>query len=146
MGRRASREMAMKLLYQIEIRKDSIEEQIETALAEHKFKKENLEYINDVLYGVLENKEGIDKAIEKHSKGWKLSRISKVDLSILRLAIYEIVFRKDIPLNVSINEAVELAKNYSGEESGAFINGILGKIKKNSFLPVEGKKEQENLN
>ncbi len=141
MGRRAAREMVMKLLYQIEIRKEPIEGQIEAALAEHKFKKENIEYLTDVIYGVYENKEDIDRAIEKYSKGWKLSRISKVDLSILRLAIYEIIFRKDIPLNVSINEAVELAKNYSGEESGAFINGILGRFQKNSFLTVEGKKE-----
>lgn len=144
MGRRAAREMAMKLLYQFEIRKEPIEGQIETALAEHKFKKENLEYITDVLYGVHKYKNSIDKAIEKYSKGWKLSRISKVDLSILRLAIYEIVFRDDIPLNVSINEAVELAKNYSGDESGAFINGILGRFQKFTPLPVGGKEEKEN--
>lgn len=145
MGRRASRDIVMKLLYQLEIRKDSREEQIETTLAEHKIKSENLEYIKDILDGVFENKERIDQTIENYSRGWKLSRISKVDLSILRLAIYEIVFREDIPLNVSINEAVELAKNYSGEESGAFINGILGKISKNSLSPIEDKKEQKNL-
>lgn len=144
--------MAMKLLYQFEIRKEPIEgqvedflaRQVEDFLARHRFKKENLEYITDVLYGVHRNKEKIDRAIEKYSKGWKLSRISKVDLSILRLAIYEIVFRDDIPLNVSINEAVELAKNYSGEESGAFVNGILGRFQKNSPLPVGSKENEEN--
>lgn len=146
MGRRASREIVMKLLYQLEIRKDSREEQIENTLAEHKIKKENLDYIKDILNGVFKHQVNIDQTIENHSKGWKISRISKVDLSILRLGIYEIVFREDIPLNVSINEAVELAKNYSGEESGAFINGILGKIKKNSLLPLESKSTNNEKN
>ncbi|RCX16801.1 NusB antitermination factor [Anaerobacterium chartisolvens] len=75
--------------------------------------------------------------MEKYSKGWKINRISRVDISILRLSIYEIGFRDDIPFNVSINEAVELAKKYSNEEAGAFINGILGKIPKMRALPEE---------
>ncbi|MDQ2085310.1 transcription antitermination factor NusB [Herbivorax sp. ANBcel31] len=141
MGRRASREVSMKLLYQLEIRKDSREEQIKSTLEEYNLKDKDVEYITDIVDGVYKNKENIDKTIENHSKGWKISRISKVDLSILRLGIYEIVFREDIPINVSINEAVELAKNYSGEESGAFVNGILGKIRKDNFLAIEEKKE-----
>lgn len=128
MGRKASREMAMKLLYQFEIQRDNIDQQINDALDESDANKKDREYICDVIYGVIKHLEYIDKLIESHSKGWKLNRISKVDLSILRLSIYELLYRKDIPMNVSINEAVELAKKYSSEDAGAFINGILAKI------------------
>ncbi len=128
MGRRASREIAMKLLYQMEIQKDDREEQIEVVFEENDLTENDKKYISDVLEGVLDKQQYIDSIIEKHSKGWKVSRLSKVDLSILRLGIYEISFREDIPFNVSINEAVELAKKYSSTDAGAFINGILGKV------------------
>ncbi|HOM01348.1 MAG TPA: transcription antitermination factor NusB [Acetivibrio sp.] len=143
MGRRASREIAMKLLYQLEIQKDSKEEQINNTFQQYDLNDNDREYILDVVTGVFNHKEEIDRTIEKYSKGWKLSRISKVDLAILRLAVYEICHREDIPFTVSINEAVELAKNYSGEESGSFINGILGKVVKVKLLPVDGKGEDE---
>ncbi|NLD48178.1 MAG: transcription antitermination factor NusB [Clostridiaceae bacterium] len=141
MGRRASREIAMKLLYQLEIQKDSKNEQMEYTLEQHNLGTKDKEYIIDIVNGVFDNLEYIDTTVEKYSKGWKLSRISKVDLSILRLSIYEICYREDIPFNVSINEAVELAKSYSGEESGAFINGILGKVARIRLLPVDGDAE-----
>ena len=140
MGRRAAREIAMKLVYQLEIQRESREEQIRQTLEEETLTENDTNYIVDVVEGVYKNVEQIDKTIEMHSKGWKLSRISKVDLSILRLSIYEICFRNDIPLNVSINEAVELAKSYSGEESSSFVNGILGKVSKVRVLPAEAEK------
>ncbi|NLL04518.1 MAG: transcription antitermination factor NusB [Clostridiaceae bacterium] len=140
MGRRAAREIAMKLVYQLEIQKDSREEQIRQTLEEETLTENDTKYIVDVVEGVYKNVEQIDKNIEMYSKGWKLSRISKVDLSILRLSIYEMCYRRDIPLNVSINEAVELAKSYSGEESSSFINGILGKVSKVRVLPTEAEK------
>lgn len=130
MGRRASREIAMKLLYQLEIQKDDREEQIKDILEENDLTETDKQYINDVVNGVYNNGEYIDKTIDMYLKSWKINRISKVDLSILRLSIYEISFRDDIPFNVSVNEAVELAKKYSGDESGSFINGILGKVSK----------------
>lgn len=141
MGRRASREIAMKLLYQLEIQKDSRNEQMEYTLEQHNLSTKDREYIIDIVNGVFDNQEYIDRTIEKYSKGWRLSRISKVDLSILRLSIYEICYREDIPFNVSINEAVELAKSYSGEESGAFINGILGKVARVRLLLIDGEAE-----
>jgi N utilization substance protein B len=128
MGRKASREIAMKLLYQLEIQKEDKEEQISTILDENELTDKDKAYVLDVIEGIEKNLLCIDKLIEKYSKGWKINRIPKVDLSILRLAIYEIKFREDIPSNVSINEAIDLAKKYSGEESGAFINGVLGKV------------------
>jgi N utilization substance protein B len=135
MGRRAAREIAMKLVYQLDIQKDSREEQIRQTLEQENLTENDTNYITDVVEGVFKNVEHIDRIIETYSKGWKLSRISKVDLAILRLSIYEINFREDIPFNVSVNEAVELAKSYSTEESSSFINGILGKVSKVGALP-----------
>lgn len=135
MGRRASREIAMKLLYQLEIQKDDREQQIKTTLSENSVSQKDTEYITDVIDGVYKNIAYIDKNIEEHTKGWKIGRISKVDLSIMRLSIYEICFRDDIPYNVSVNEAVELAKKFSSEEAGSFVNGILSKVSKEKVLP-----------
>lgn len=137
MGRRASRELAMKLLYQLEIQKDDREQQKIRFFEDNTLAEKDKVYINDVVDGVFGRQETIDNMIELNSKGWKMGRISKVDLSIMRLSIYEICFRNDIPLNVSINEAVELAKKYSSEEAGAFVNGILSKIHKENIAVEE---------
>ncbi len=137
MGRRASRELAMKLLYQLEIQKDDREQQKNRFFEDNTLAEKDKVYINDVVDGVFGRQETIDNMIELNSKGWKMGRISKVDLSIMRLSIYEICFRNDIPLNVSINEAVELAKKYSNEEAGSFVNGILSKIHKESIEAEE---------
>lgn len=130
MGRRVSREVAMKLLYQTEIQKEDREWQIEYVLNNKSFDSKDKQYIKDIVWGVLGNKGKIDSLIEKYAIGWKLNRISRVDLSILRVSIYEILFRDDIPYNVSVNEAIEMAKKYSTEEAGSFINGILSKVPK----------------
>lgn len=137
MGRRASRGIAMKLLYQLEIQKEDREKQIKMVLEENVPSQKDKNYINEVISGVFNNISHIDKLIEKHSKGWKINRISKVNLSILRLSIFEILYRDDIPYSVSINEAVELAKKYSGDDSGSFINGILSKISKAGSVKIE---------
>lgn len=141
MGRRAAREVAMKLLYQLEIQKDDREVQINTALEENAVPKTEKQYVLDVVHGVFNNISTIDSIIEKHSKGWKIGRISKVDLSILRLGIYEIGYRDDIPYNVSVNEAVELAKKYSNEDAGSFVNGILSKVNKARVPALENPTE-----
>ncbi len=130
MGRRAARETAMKLLYQLEIQKDDRDTQVDEVLDQSNFNDNDIVYIKDIISGIYNNYSYINKIIEDHSKGWNISRIPKVEVSILRLGIYEISFRSDIPLSVSINEAVDLAKKYSGDEAGSFINGILGKITK----------------
>ena len=136
MGRRASREIAMKLLYQLEIQKEDREDQINLVLDENSLTDKDKGYIIEVLEGVQNNLPYIDKTVEKHSKDWKIGRISKIDLSIMRLSIYEICFRNDIPYSVSVNEAVELAKKYSNEDAGSFVNGILSKVSKVEVLPV----------
>lgn len=86
------------------------------------------EYSRALYSGVCDKLEAIDETISANLKGWKLSRVSKVNLAILRLAVYEICFSEEVPDSVAINEAVELAKTYGGEDDSAFINGVLGAI------------------
>lgn len=96
--------------------------------------EENIESVGDyarsIALGVEEKKDNLDGLIEKYSKGWKIKRLPKVNLAILRLAAYEILFVDDVPESVAINEAVELAKKYSGESDYSFINGVLGALVK----------------
>lgn len=96
--------------------------------------EENIESVGDyarsIALGVEEKKKNLDGLIEKYSKGWKVKRLPKVNLAILRLAAYEILFVDDVPESVAINEAVELAKKYSGESDYSFINGVLGALVK----------------
>lgn len=133
MNRRKTREAAMKLLFEMSINKENYEEIIEN-FKEHtdlNLVEIDLEYINRVLKGVEENKEVLDKKIEENLRNWKINRLSKIDLSILRICTYEILFESDIPEVVSINEGIELAKKYSEEKSAPFINGVLANMIKN---------------
>lgn len=132
MNRSAIREMAFRLIYSREIQKEeNIEEQIELFLEGNEIKDKNaIEYINDVVKGIESNKEEILSLIEKNLKSdWKLERISKVDLSLLKLAIYEIK-HKNLAFKIVINEVVELAKKYGEDQSKNFVNGILASIVK----------------
>ena len=130
MSRKQSREFAMQLLYQMELRSgDNRGDQLELAFEESErvYTAKDRAYIENIVNGVFSNLAELDAVVEGNAKGWKLSRLAKIDLSILRLCIYEIKYRDDIPFNISINEAVELAKKYGTAESGSFINGILSK-------------------
>jgi N utilization substance protein B len=86
-------------------------------------------FMRELAVGAVENLDIIDELIEKNTKNWPIQRIAKVDLAILRLAIYEMLFRRDIPPVVSVNEAIELGKEFSTDESSRFINGILDNVK-----------------
>ena len=121
MNRIRSREVAMEILYQMEIQKSY---EIEKMLSHY---EESLDttYIKDVLNQWLTHKEDIEAQIVTHLQGWKVDRIAKIDLSILRLGITEMMYDASIPEKVSINEAVNLAKKYVDEKSGKFINGVL---------------------
>lgn len=130
MNRSAIREQAFKLIYSLEIQKqESIEEQIDLYIESNSITdKDAQDYIKDAVSGIENNKDEILKNIEKNLKSeWKLDRISKIDLAILKLAIYEIKY-KDIPFKVVINEAVELAKKYGEDSSKNFVNGILASV------------------
>ena len=130
MNRRKSRETTMKLIYEMQIKKEGFEEIFEDFKehTEEDTSELDLEYITKTLKGVTENLELIDATISKHLINWKIDRLSKIDLAILRLAVYEITFEEDIPSIVCINEAIELAKEYSQDITGAFINGVLGRL------------------
>ena len=130
MNRTAIREQAFKLIYSLEIQKqDNLQETIDLYLESNEIEdKSAKEYINDAILGIEKNKEKIVEQIEKNlKKDWKIERISKIDLAILKLAIYEIQY-KELPFKVVINEAVELAKKYGEDSSKNFVNGILASI------------------
>lgn len=131
MNRSQMREMAFKLLYQIEIQKENSKELEELFIENNNItENEAVEYITNASKGVEENLEEIKKLIQKNLKeDWKIERISKINLAILKLAIYEIIYAK-LPYKVVINEAVELAKKYGEDSSQVFINGVLASIVK----------------
>ncbi len=123
MNRYKQREQAFALIFQSLFSDSTPEEIFETAIEEE---TQIGDYSKQLFFGVCENKEALDEIISNYSTGWKLNRISKVNISILRLAVYEINYIDDVPDSVAINEAVELAKKYSSQEDAGFINGILG--------------------
>lgn len=132
MKRSAIRELTFRLIYSLEIQKaENLEEQIELYLECNEVEDEEAkEYIKDAIFGINEHIEEIQELIEKNLKAdWKIDRISKIDLSLLKLAIYEIKY-KQIPYKVAINESLELAKKYGEETSKNFINGILASVVK----------------
>ena len=133
MNRKRSREIAMELLFGLTLSKNTLEETIETFLEDYEMKLNtiDLDYIKEILLKVEENKTEIDKKIEEALTNWKLERISKVNLSILRLAIGEMLYMEDVPEKVAINEAIEMTKKYSEDKSVSFINGVLDKAFKN---------------
>lgn len=132
MSRSAIREQAFKLIYSLEIqKKEPVEEQIQIYLESNEITKNDaIEYIKDAVLGIEKNKEEIVSQIEQNLKSdWKIERISKIDLAILKLAIYEIKYT-ETPFKVVINEAVELAKKYGEDASKNFVNGVLASVVK----------------
>ena len=130
MNRTEIREQAFKLIYSLEIqKKEDLEEAIELYIESNEITEKNaIEYIKDAVFGIEKNKEEIVSSIEKNlKKDWKIDRISKIDLSILKLAIYEIK-NTEVPYKVVINEAVELAKKYGEDNSRNFVNGVLASV------------------
>ena len=128
MGRRNARESAFRLLYQMEFQKGEEESQIETYLQDYAVDPKERDYFLAVVRGVKAHKDELDALFSKHLKGWTLNRLPRIDLSILRVAAFEIAFLKDVPFSVSVNEAVELARKYSADESRGYINAVLGKL------------------
>lgn len=139
MKRRLAREIALQSLYQIDMNEVSPETAIETVLEEARSENEaDLEieggkvagspYLTDLVEGTIRNKERIDETLSVYLTGWKVDRLSKVDRQILRLAAYEMLFGTEVPPKVVVNEAIELAKRFGSDESGKFVNGVLGKM------------------
>lgn len=130
MKRSELREHIFRLVFEIEfIREDEMPQQMDLYLGQLEDAKEkDLEYIRGKTRKIAENVKEIDALLNEHTTGWKTSRMNKVDLTILRLAVYEIKWDEDVPTGVAIDEAVELAKKYSSDEGPAFVNAVLAKI------------------
>lgn len=133
MTRRNARELVMQMVYEGNFHEEAERERIiydkirEIDEEEKKRNKVVIEFIQSLYFGIFEHLKEIDELIEKSATNWSFARIAKVDLSILRLAIYELKFT-DVPQKVAVNEAVEIAKEYSTEKSPRFINGVLGSV------------------
>jgi N utilization substance protein B len=131
MNRRKAREYALQMLFQHEFAgQEQKKFSPDDFLSELKDNKEQKEFAGELVKGTLENLELIDSVIQKAAANWDLDRMAAVDRNILRSAVYEILFRNDIPPAVTINESLEIAKKFSSSESAPFINGLLDKIAK----------------
>ena len=133
MKRSAAREEAFKLLYSLEIQKENLEEQLEMYFEnEEIIEQEIKDYISSVVKGIENNISDIQNKISENlKKDWKIERISKINLVLLKLAIYEIIYT-ETPYKVAINEAIEIAKKYGDDNSPNFVNGILASVVKES--------------
>lgn len=129
MSRKSARDNAFKCVYEFEFNKEKdIDTILEACYEENNCIDVEKEYIEQVVKGVRNHLEKIDDIILNNLKNWSISRIAKIDLAILRLAIYEINYIENIPVKVSANEAVELAKTYGNSDSKSFVNGLLAKV------------------
>lgn len=128
MGRRKSREHAVSFLFQLELRKEDHTGLMEDFLMDFPLNKEDIKFFRENIEGTVKNLDDIDRLISEKLKNWTLDRIPGIDLAVLRIAVHEIMYREDIPVKVSINEAVDLAKRFGDRDSGGFVNGILGSI------------------
>ncbi|HZK25859.1 MAG TPA: transcription antitermination factor NusB [Oscillospiraceae bacterium] len=128
MSRRAAREVAFKTLFQYEQGKNSIEPSLSELLTESGLNPQSALFARELVNGTVDKQEEIDQTISPYLQNWQLERLAAVDRSVLRLAAFELLYREDIPPAVSINEALELCKAYSGEESAKFLNGVLDKL------------------
>ncbi|MBU5590751.1 transcription antitermination factor NusB [Clostridium sp. MSJ-4] len=133
MNRTKSREVALELVFQMMLNKENSEETFESFMenTDYDISELDINYIKSIMEGIDSKKEELDLEIEKYMVNWKLPRISKVNHSILRIGAYEILYLKDVPYKVAINEALELTRKYSEDKSVSFINGVLDKISKN---------------
>ncbi len=130
MSRRDSREKAFMFLYQLEIQKGDEARQFEEFIVEREVADNEKEYLEILIEGVKAKKAELDARFAPLLKRWTIDRLPKIDLTILRIAVYELFDRPDIPSSVAISEAVLLAKKYSSEESKNYINAVLGKLSK----------------
>ncbi|NRF89583.1 transcription antitermination factor NusB [Paenibacillus frigoriresistens] len=138
MKRRVAREIAVQSLYQIQMNEATPQEAVQIAIHEAEndnetelnFSGDKIDplYIIELVEGTYSNKVRIDELLEEYLKGWAMDRLSRIDREVLRLAVYEMLYRDDVPPKVVVNEAIDLAKHYGTEESGKFVNGVLGKM------------------
>ena len=155
MTRGNARELAVHLIYGRAFTGEEPEQVISTRLEKEYYaelgketdvyaerpSRAQMRYIDTVVTGVANREEDLDEQIRKYSIGWDISRISKLARCILRLAIFEILYVEDVPTGVAVSEAVRIAKKYNGDDTGAFINGILGSFARSLEVPAEEAKQ-----
>lgn len=125
MKRRVAREKALQALYQIDLSDIPVDEAIENVLDG----EEHNDFLHSLVVNTVENLDEIDETIKRYLEKWSIDRLAKVDLNILRIGVYELLYNDEVPKNVAINEAIEVAKRFGDEKSSKFINGILSKVK-----------------
>lgn len=128
MSRKRARIGAMQVLFAMDVNDDFSTDKLDLFMENHEFQGDEVDYIKRTVPDILDKLDLVDETIEKNLKGWTMARLAKVDRQILRIAVYEFLYKDDIPEEVSINEAVEIARLYSSDEAPKFINGILGTI------------------
>ncbi|HEC77885.1 MAG TPA: transcription antitermination factor NusB [candidate division WOR-3 bacterium] len=131
MGRRLSRELALKILYRYEEGDRELSKVLDSVLEAKQYAEEDKKFSRELVEMTIDNLKTIDEQIINVLENWPFDRVSVIDKIILRLGTCEILYFKDIPPQVSINEAIEIAKKYGGGDSGKFVNGVLDAVKKN---------------
>ena len=126
--RRRSREFALQVLYQLEITKQGALQAMVQLKENFSPEEGEDEFAKQIVLGVVERRQEIDRLIEERSENWRLDRMTIIDRNILRIAIFELLYCSEVPPKVTLNEAIDLGKRYGSEESGSFINGILDRI------------------
>lgn len=142
--RRRGREVSLQILYQIDITSIPLDTALDRFKKNFKVKEESWTFAEELTRGIFEHLDEIDSLVEQQSEHWKVGRMSVTDRNILRLAVYELLYRDDIPSKASMNEAIELGKKFGTEDSGAFINGILDRIYK-TRCPGARKRETSGI-
>ena len=139
-GRRQAREWVVQFLFQTEFNPEELDDALD--LFWNTDEKIALDrdraYVNEVIHGVIEQQVKVDRMLKRYTANWDVDRLGVLDRTVLRVAIYEMLFRDDVPPVVSINEAIEIAKAYSGQKSARFVNGVLDRVKKEIDRPARG--------
>jgi transcription antitermination factor NusB len=134
--RRKAREIALAFLYQWDVRGDEVLPELDELLVKDRREPDVADYVKILVRGTIEKRAEIDKRISDAAEHWRIERMAVVDRNVMRMATFEMAFRgEDVPAKVAINEAIELAKRFSTEQSGAFVNGVLDRVRR-GLLPA----------
>lgn len=144
--RRKARECVLQILFQLEFANDDLEEILKDYWAHQRVPAEVREYSEWLVKGICQHKPEIDRTIQQASRNWRLDRMATVDRNILRIAVFEMLFEKTLAPPIVIDEAIEIAKKYSGQEAGVFVNGILDGVYRNLQKINSEKKESDSEN
>ncbi|MEZ5980089.1 MAG: transcription antitermination factor NusB [Planctomycetota bacterium] len=133
--RSRGRELALQFLYQVDLRGTDVLEDLPSFLHDEEREKDAVRFAESLVRGAVDRRAEVDEMIQAVAQNWKLERMAAIDRNVLRLAAFEMMYVPDVPPKVSINEAIELGKRYSTQNSGGFINGILDKIRERYWVP-----------